>query len=148
MAAQSAIPLSFDTEDPEALKRDLERLSSGLSAYLGGITGQPHAAVVQPRLRSLPLNSTKAAFGFITPVALPNTDDVLNISLPRPEARNGGLSCIVARSTTTGTIHLSAPGSLVNGVSIATLVNSIGFYELLFDGQNYYTAPGGTAVEW
>ena len=148
MGAQSSIPLTYDTENPEALKRELERLSSSLTAYFGGLTGSPHAAVVQPRLRALPLNTPKAAFGFITPVALPNTDDVLDIALPRPDPRNGGLSLVVTRSATTGTIHLSAPGCLVNGVALATLVNSIGFYEVLFDGTNYYTAPGGTAVEW
>lgn len=148
MAAQSSIPLTFDTGNPEALKRELERLVAVLTTYFGQITGQPHGQVVRPRLRSLPLNSAKAAFGFITPVTLPNTTDVLDISLPPPDPRNDGLTLHVVRTTVTGTIHLSAPRCLVNGQAIATLVNSVGFFDVLFQNGNYYTGPDATAVEW
>lgn len=144
MAAQSSIPLSFQTDDPKVLKRELERLASALAAYFGQLTGQSHAQVVEPRLRTLPLNSPKAAFGFVTPVALPNAADSLDISLPPPNPQNEGLKAHVVRKTVTGTIRLSAPGCLVNDQTVATIASPVGWYPVLFQGGNYYTQAGAT----
>lgn len=144
MPAQASIPLTFNTEDPRELKRELERMASVLYAYFATLTGQPHAAIVQRRLTERPLNDTTAAFGYVTPVTLPNSTDVLRISLPPKDPRNSGLLLAVSRSTTTGRIFLSAPGCLVNGLTIVELGNAIGFYPVWFIGGNYYLPPGCT----
>jgi hypothetical protein len=142
MAAQTSLPLTFNTDDPAALKRELERMAAALSTYFSGLTGQQHAAVVQRRLTKRPLNDTKAVFGEITPVTLARATDVLVISLPRPDVRNAGLYCVILRTTTIGTIKLSAPGCLVNGFSVVEVSSDAGFVWVLFDGENYYTEPG------
>ncbi len=147
MAAQVSIPLTYP-EDPKLLRRELERQAASLSTYFSGITGQAHAGVVARRYVKRKVNDTTAAFWQITPVSLPNTTDVLDISLPRPDVRNAGLELVIIRQTTTGTVNLSSPGCTVNGVTIATLVNDLGFYPVMFDGENYYTLPGATNTEW
>ncbi len=147
MAAQTDIPLRFP-EDPKAQRRELERMAASLTSYFAGITGHPHAGVVARRYTKRPQNDTKAAFWQMTPVALPGATDVHTVSLPPPDVRNAGLETIVIRQTTTGTIHLSGSGALVNGLPTATLVNDLGYYAVLFDGANYYTPPGSTNVGW
>jgi hypothetical protein len=142
MAAQSGIPLTFHTDDPSALKRELERLAASLAAYFGGLTGNQHAAVVQRRLTKRRLNDTTAAFGQITPVSLSKTTDILRISAPPPDPRNAGLLFVVRRDSEIGTIKLSSPGCLVNGFSLVELSSDVGFVWVLFDGENYYTEPG------
>ncbi len=146
MAAQVSIPLSLP-RDPEAQRRELERMTAALSTYFAGFTGQPHAGTVARRYKKRPLNDTKAAFWEITPVALPNSTDELVIALPPPDPRNAGLKLIVARQTTTGTIVLSAAGCLINGQKTVEVVNELGFVEGLFDGENYLTPPGTTSWE-
>lgn len=142
------IPLTFHPEQPEQFKRELDTLASSLQAYFATLTGQQHAAVVQRRLQELPLNSPKAAFGFVTPVTLPNSTDVLDIALPPPNPQNGGLMLAISRSTTNGTIHLSSPGCLVNGDTIATLANDVAIYPAWFIGGNYYLPPGSTVTDF
>lgn len=142
MAAQTDIPLSFTTDDPVVLKRELERLASSLTGYFGGLTGQQHAAVVQRRLTNRRLNDTTAAFGQITPVSLANAAAVLRVSLPRADPRNAGLLLVIRRDTTLGTIYLSAPGCLVNGFAIVEVSAEIAATTLIFDGENYYAPPG------
>lgn len=142
MAAQNGIPLTWNVENPVQLKRDLDRLSSVLAAYHATLTGQPHAAQVQARLQMLPLNTPKASFGFITPVSLAKTTDVLNIALPRPDPRNAGLIFAIRRSSTVGTIILSAAGCLANGFTDVELSSEIACTVGLFDGENYYFPPG------
>lgn len=144
MAAQTDLPTTFHTDDPAMLKRELERMASSLAAYFSGFTGHPHAGVVQRRFTKRKLNDTTAAFWEITPVSLPTDDHELRISLPRPDPRNAGLMAIISRDTPTGLVYLSAPGCNVNGLVLAQLVNDVGFVWVLFDGQNYYTNPGGT----
>lgn len=142
MPAQTSIPLAFHTDDPDRLKSELERLVSVLATYFAGITGKPHAALVQRRLEKRPLNDATAAFGFITPVSLSKSTDVLRISLPRPDPRNAGLMLAIRRDSTTGTVKLSAPDCLVNGFEIVDLVGDVAMTPIWFDGENYYGPPG------
>ena len=144
MAAQTSIPLTFDTSDPEALKRELERTAAALAAYFATLTGQPHATVVQRRLTKRPLNDASAAFWQITPVALANASDIHRISLPRPDPRMAGMPCVILRKGTLGTIKVSAPGCLINGFTLVEQVNDAGLVAYTFDGENYYTEPGAT----
>lgn len=141
------IPLTFHPDNPELFKREMDTLASSLQAYFATLTGPQHAATVQRRMQSLPLNSTKAAFGFWTPVSLVNDSDVHTISLPPPDPRNAGLVAAVVRKATPGTIKLSAPDALVNGFEVVELPNAVGRYELLFDGENYYADGGATWSE-
>jgi hypothetical protein len=142
MGAQTDLPSTFHTDDPAMLKRELERVTSSLEAYLGGITGHPHAAVVQRRFTKRPLNDTKAAFWQITPVALVNSTDVHRISLPRPDPRNAGLVVAILRKSAAGTINLSAPDATVNGFAMVELSAAVGMYIGWFDGEDYYFPPG------
>ena len=142
MPAQTSIPLAFHTDDPDRLKSELERLVSVLTTYFAGITGKPHAALVQRRLQKRPLNDTTAAFGYITPVSLVNSTDVLRISLPRPDPRNAGLMLAISRDSTAGTVELSAPNCLVNGFEIAELMGDIAMTPIWFSGANYFAPPG------
>ena len=41
-----------------------------------------------------------------------------------------------------GSILLSSPGCLVNGFASVELAAAVGWYEVRFDGENYFTAPG------
>lgn len=142
MAAQTSIPLAFTTDDPEALKRELERLAAALTTYFAGITGQPHAALVQRRLQLRPLNDRTAAFGYITPVSLSKSTDVLPISLPPPDPKNTGLMLAVRRKSTLGTVKLSSPGCLINGFSSVELSGEVALTPIWFDDGNYYAPPG------
>ena len=142
MAAQTSIPLAFHTDDPEALKRELERMASVLTTYFASITGQPHAALVQRRLQKRPINDQAAAFGYITPVSLAKATDILPVSLPRPDPRNAGLMLAIRRDSALGTVKLSSPGCLVNGFSIAELSSEVAMTPIWFDGENYYAPPG------
>ena len=141
------IPLTFHPENPELFKREMDTLASSLQAYFATLTGPQHAAAVQRRFQALPLNSTKAAFGFWTPVSLVNESDVHRISLPPPDPRNAGLSTAVIRLATAGTIKLSAPDALVNGFAMVEVPNAVGFYQLWLDGENYYADGGSTWSE-
>ena len=143
-AGQAPIPLSFNTSDPVSLKRDLERMASVLQSYFALLTGAPHASLVQRRLFPRPLNSTTAAFGYFTPVSLPNDTDILNIRLPKPNPQNAGLLLAIRRDTTTGIIHLSAPDCTVNGSDRVELVAEKCFVWVFFDGSDYFTGPGAT----
>lgn len=142
MSARQGFPLSFTVDNPVRLKTDLDRLVTWLAAYAASLTGPIQQVQVAPRLRKLPLNSTRASFGFITPVNLSNAADVLPIALPRPDPQNAGLIAYVSRSTTTGTIALSSPGCLVNGFDSVELSNEIAATPFLFDGENYLAPPG------
>ena len=142
MSARQGFPLSFTVDDPVRLKSDLDRLGAFLATYFSSLTGPVEQAQVQRRLQKLPLNSARAAFGFITPVSLSNATDVLRIALPRPDVRNAGLLLAISRSRTEGTIKLSAPGCTVNGFDFVELVNDIAFTWVMFDGENYLTTPG------
>lgn len=143
MAAQTSIPLSLP-EDPERMRSELVRALTTISAYFSTLTGQPHAAVVQPRLKKRAVNDPAAAFGFITPVSLPNETDSLDVKLPRPDPRNAGLWLLVRRDTTTGVIRLSAPGCFVNGSKRVELVAEKCAVPVFFDGENYFTPPAAT----
>ena len=142
MAAPLSIPLTFrDVENPDMLREDLERLAAAVYAYSQGLTGQQHAAVVQRRLIMGTTGAEKVSFGEVAIVSL--TDGaVLNIQLPRPDIRNAGLLIGVRREATTGTIHLSSPGALVNGYSSVAVINEIGLVLGMFDGADYYFPPG------
>jgi hypothetical protein len=145
MATQRAIPFAFHPENPEMLKRELEELSATLAPYFSALSGSQHAAIVQKRFVNRPVNSTTAAFGEVTRISLVE-GQVLKISLPRRDMRNAGLLIGIARATAPGNVFLSSPGCLVNGLDIARLTNAPSFVLVEFDGENYYTSPGGTAI--
>lgn len=142
MSARQGFPLSFTTDDPARLRTELVQLATFLQAYFASLTGPIQQVQVAPRLRKLSLNSTRAAFGFITPVTLVNSTDVLNIALPPPDPRNAGLILYISRSTAAGTINLASPGCTVNGFDSVELAASVAATPILFDGANYLAPPG------
>lgn len=142
MSARQGFPISFTVNDPVRLKTDLDRLGSWLSAYTASLTGPPQQTQVAPRLQKLSLNSQRAAFGFITPVTLVKSTDVLPIALPPPDPRNAGLVLYISRTSTAGTITLAAPRCKVNGFDSVELSNEIAATPIMFDGENYLAPPG------
>ena len=145
MATQQDIPLSFDTSDPVKLRQDLERMAATLRPYFGALTGRQSAAVVQKRLVNRPVNDPVAVFGEVCRVALVE-GQILKIALPRPDPANAGLLIGIRRSTQTGNVFLSSPNCTINGLDIARLTNAISFTLIEFDGENYYSTPGSTAI--
>lgn len=145
MATQQDIPLSFRTDDPRMLREDLERMASTLRPYFSAMTGRQSASVVQKRFVNLEINATKASFGFVCRVSLID-GQVLKIALPPPDPANAGLLIGIVRKTSGGQAFLSAPGCAVNGLAIARLTNAPSFVLCEFDGEDYYTTPGGTAI--
>lgn len=145
MATQQGIPLAFHPEDPEQLKRELELLASTLAPYFSALTGRQNAAVVQKRFVNRPMNDPVAAFGEVTRISLID-GQVLKVSLPPPNPANAGLLIGFSRETGTGHVYLSSPGCTVNGLTIARLTSAPSFVLVEFNGSNYVTSPGGTAI--
>lgn len=142
MSARQGFPVSFAVDDPVRLKNDLDRLGSWLTAYTASLTGPAQQTQVAPRLQKLGLNSTRAAFGFITPVSLVKSTDKLAIALPQPDPRNAGLILYISRTSTAGTVTLSSPRCTVNGFGSVELSNEIAATPIMFDGENYLAPPG------
>lgn len=145
MRLYSEIPLAFHTEDPIRLKQELESQAATLRPYFSAQTGRQSIAVVQKRFVNRPLNDTKAAFGEVCRVSLVD-GQVLKIALPPPDPANAGLLIGIRRKTAAGQVFLSSPGCTVNGLTIVRLTNAACFVLIEFDGEDYYTAPGGTAI--
>lgn len=145
MAAQQDIPLEYHPEDAKQLKRELERLASVLAPYFSALTGRQSAAVVQKRFVNRPLNSDVAVFGEVSRFSLVD-GQVVKLRLPPPNPANAGLLIGIRRATETGHVYLSSPGATVNGFDIARLTSAPSFVLVEFDGENYYTTPGGTAA--
>lgn len=144
-STQQDIPLAFHPDNPAELKRELERMAATLRPYFSALTGRQSSSVVQKRFVNRPINSPVAAFGEVSRVSLVE-GQILKISLPPPDIRNAGLLIGFRRSSSTGNVFLSSPGCTVNGLDIARLTNAICFVLVEFDGENYYTTPGGTAL--
>jgi len=145
MATQQDIPLAWHPEDPQQLKRELEGMSATLRPYFTALTGRQFSSVVQKRFVNRPINDPVAAFGEVSRVSLVE-GQILKIALPRPDPRNAGLLIGVRRKTAGGNVFLSAPGCTVNGLDIARLTSAPSFVLIEFDGEDYYTTPGGTAI--
>jgi hypothetical protein len=145
MATQRSIPLAFHTDNPAALKRELEEMASVLAPYFSALSGAQHTSVVQKRFSNRPINSTTAAFGEVCRISLVE-GQVLKIALPPPDPRNAGLLIGIRRKTAEGQVFLSSPGCTVNGLDIAKLTSAPSFVLIEFDGEDYYTTPGGTAI--
>lgn len=139
------IPLSFRTDDPRLLREDLSSMASTLRPYFSALTGGQSAAVVQKRFQNLAINSTKASFGFVCRISLVD-GQVLKIALPPPDPANAGLLIGFSRKTSGGHVFLSSPGCTVNGLTIARLTSAPSFVLCEFDGEDYLTTPGGTAI--
>lgn len=144
MAAQQDIPLAYHPEDPEQLKRELERLASTLAPYFSALTGRQSAAVVQKRFVNRPLNSDVAVFGEVSRFSLAE-GQVIRLKLPPPSPANAGLLIGIRRASSSGHIYMSSPGCKVNNETTARLTSAPSFVLVEFDGENYYTTPGGTA---
>lgn len=145
MSTQQDIPLSFRTDDPRMLREDLERQAAILRPYFSVLSGRQSAAIVQKRFVNRPVNDTKAAFGEVCRVALVD-GQVLKIEFPPPDPRNAGLLIGIRRKTATGQVFLAAPECTVNGLDIARLTSAPSFVLIEFDGEDYYTSPGGTVL--
>jgi hypothetical protein len=142
MGAKVDIPLVYNVTDPKTLKRDLERLASGVDAYTRNAVSvfEPLPSVNQVDL------APKLAFGTITKVS-PVVGTPLILQLPQPDPTNGGRKLLIERTGTLGTAYVLAIGCLVNGLSQGLLPSAIGLYEFAFDGQNYFSNPQ-LAVDW
>jgi hypothetical protein len=145
MATQQDIPLAYHPENPEQLKRELERLASTLRPYLSVLTGRQNTTVVQKRFVNRPINNDVAVFGEVSRFSLVD-DQVVKLKLPAPDPANAGLLIGIRRATADGNVYMSSPGATINGLSIARLTSAPSFVLVEFDGENYYTTPGGTAA--
>lgn len=145
MRPQNEIPASFRTDDPKMLREDLDRMATTLRPYFSSLSGRQSASIVQKRFVNRPINDTKAVFGEVCRPSLVE-GQVLKITLPPPDPANAGLLIGIRRKTSTGQVYLSAPGCLVNGMTIARLTSAPSFVLIEFDGEDYYTTPGGTVV--
>lgn len=142
MPAKLDIPLVYtvDPKRPEVLKRDLERLSSGVYNY-----SQDAAKRFAPIPSPAP-NTQILAFGMTTRVALASGES-LTLQLPQPDVKNGSLSLWVKRETSTGTCAIKAVGCLLNGRASKLLPAAPGVYQIFFDSVNYYSNPQ-LAADW
>lgn len=142
MAGRADIPLAFNVEPKEALKRDLERFASGIDALVRNLP----ADYVERNKSATRAVITSAAFGQVNRAG-PRNGETQRIQLPRPDLKNTGREIMVSRTTTTGTVILDAIGCLVNGSASFGMRQHIHFVRLMFDGENYYTNDPG-CVGW
>lgn len=142
MGAKVDIPLVYNVTDPQTLKRDLERLANGVDRYT---RNAPSVFEPLPEVSKLD-PAPKLAFGTITKVA-PVVGTPLILQLPQPDPTNGGRRIIIERTSVLGTAYVLAIGCLVNGLAQGLLPSALGIYEIVFDGQNYYSSPQ-LAVDW
>ncbi len=145
MATQQDIPLAFHPENPEMFKREIETMAAILRPYFSALTGRQSATVVQKRFVNRPINDDVAAFGEVSRFSLVD-GQVVKLKLPPPDVRNAGLLIGIRRATAAGHVYMSSPGCTVNGETIARLTSAPSFVIVEFDGENYYTTPGGTAI--
>lgn len=142
MGSKVDIPLVYNVRDPDALKRDLERFATGVDQFAknAALTLEPVPAVNKLDL------APKLAFGTITKVA-PTVGTPLLLQLPQPDPKDGGRHLTIERTNTLGTAYVLAIGCLVNGLASGLLPSALGFYDILFDGQDYYCSPQ-LAMDW
>lgn len=141
MGRGTDIPLEFPGA-PEGLRRDLDRLGSGLDRFFRELPLK-----YRPRWRyELPIatSNTFAAFDTVTRVA-PLEGGTVVVQLPRANPKDGGRELRVQRMNTEGIIYLFPPDAEINGAARYHMLNSIGFVTVQWDGAGYYTEHPGAA---
>jgi hypothetical protein len=138
MPAQVDIPKRFTTADPEALRRELERLAQSLDVYTRGL-----ADLFTPRYTAIPqLNPRSLVLGMVARANLID-GDTLSIQMPPPDRKNFGKRCAILRETTTGLIRLHGGPALIGVESQYQLANDIHFVEFLLDDGAWYPSRAG-----
>lgn len=130
------LPLTFPGADA-ALRRDLERLASGLNHYL-----KDASIVFVPRWQNGARNPEAAAFGVAIVINLVSGQEH-DFTLPRPNTLFGGQELLIVRQTATGTARAHPVGCTVDAEDVYQVPNAPGAYRLFFDGQNYWSYRQG-----
>lgn len=139
MPSSLDLPRKFTTEDPVALKRELERMTQSLDRYLRDlqIVNQTVPLVTK-------LNPDALTFGQISPVVARDGQTVV-VQLPRPSPENLGRRCALARATKDGEILVVAVDCLVAGSAVYRVANDIQLVEFVFLGGYFPTRFGAGA---
>lgn len=132
------VPLTFP-EAPKELKRDLERLSNSVFNF-----GKEALNILAPRWQPQAQAASALSFDLSIPFT-PKTGETINVSLPRPDSKNGGRICGLVRKTSNGTIKVRAIGCTVDGLTSYTVPQGRGFTAFFFDGVNYWTSRPATS---
>lgn len=142
MAAKIFTTLTFRATTLPDLLRELTDFAGNLYEFAGNLV-RDFAA--RPTVVS-GLNPTALGFGQLHKFTL-NAGEIVDTQLPRPNPLNGGLAIHITRSALTGIVVIHAVDCLVNGRSSLRLPAAPGLYLIMFDGENYYSAPA-LAMDW
>lgn len=127
------IPTTFPDAQPQGLKRDLERFSNSVIAF-GKDAGQRFGARISPLAKT----ADALSFDLAVPFNL-LAGQTVSVPLPRPDPKNGGLSCWLVRKSPLGTLVVRAIGCTVDGAASYTVPSAAGTTQFFFDGSNYWT---------
>ncbi len=134
MGAATDIPLRYPTDDLGELKELLERFAQSMDIFTR------EAAIGAKRFETVDLVPSRPllAFDRITRVAFVADGATVTIPLPPARKENIGRRCGCLRSSITGRIVISAPGSLVAGLGTYQMANDLHFVEFLLGPDLYY----------
>jgi hypothetical protein len=139
MPSKRDIPQRFTTENPVALKSELERLAQALDIY----TRQLDGLVKQTPTKDID-SSRSLAYGRAVRVPGRLTGTYLELTLPPPAREDIGKRCAVLRSGLDGTITVVGVGALVGGYSTYTMTNDAHFVEFFLGNDlNFYPSHAG-----
>ena len=138
MPALLDIPRRFTTENPEVLRKELDRFAQAVDLFT-----RSAAETYAPRYLAIPgINPTKLVFGMVGRVTLLDGDELF-IQLPPPDRKNFGKRCAVLRTTSAGLVRIVGGQALVGGETQYQLANDLHWVEFLLDDGDYYPTRAG-----
>ena len=138
MPALLDIPRRFTTENPEVLRKELDRFAQAVDLFT-----RSAAETYSPRYLAIPgINPTKLVFGMVGRVTLLDGDELF-IQLPPPDRKNFGKRCAVLRTTSAGLVRIVGGQALVGGETQYQLANDLHWVEFLLDDGDYYPTRAG-----